>query len=362
MKIIISIIHALRDLLIRKLPRLKRRSGFAFLVHPRNINDVYRKYPFAKYFPNKIVEFFLKLFWPVILSEITGLFSQKNGKPVRGWLITIPLTAEQMLKDRKLAEKRIIQAAKLAEKIGVKLMGLGALTSSVTRGGLDLIGNVELFITAGSSLTAAIALEDIDTILRDKRLDIQQASIAIIGATGSIGQAVVKCLASKHFKNLILIGRTPDHLKALEDKIKIQNPTVNLTISTEITKIRSADIVIVATASAEVLIKSEYLKQKAVIYDVSQPQNVSPDIFDKRPDISVIDGGLVATPNINYHFNFGCPKETAFACLAETILLAAEEKYENYSIGKVDLQKAQEISNIAKKYNFKSCLKNAIIE
>ena len=171
-------------------------------------------------------------------------------------------------------------------------------------------------------------------------------------ATGSIGRAVTELLALQHPKALILIGRTPAHLAELENVIKARISKTDLIISTDIAQIQSADIVIVATASPEVLIRPEYLKQQAIIYDVSQPQNISPDIAQKRPDVLVIDGGLVSTPGINYHFNFGCPKEVAFACLAETMLLAAQNTSEGYSIGAVDFGKIDRITQIARNYHF----------
>ncbi|MCR4284149.1 MAG: hypothetical protein NUV64_02420, partial [Parcubacteria group bacterium] len=65
MKTVILIFHAFRDLSIRRLPRFKKQGGFAFLVHPRDIKDVYRKYPFASFFSEKWVKKFLKFYWPI---------------------------------------------------------------------------------------------------------------------------------------------------------------------------------------------------------------------------------------------------------------------------------------------------------
>lgn len=354
MKPIKLIFYAFRDLIVRYLLFSKKEYSFAFIVHPRDISDVYRKYPFAKYLPEKLLLWFLRHYWPVVLSEVEGLKSQKTGEEVPGYIITIPLTSHQMLGNRELAKKKIIQAIKLAEKMGVKIIGLGALTSSITKGGIELLNKTNsIAVTTGNSLAVAVAVEAIKQIIQEKQTSFQDMSIAIIGATGSIGWAVTLSLADQYPKILILIGRTPSHLTELESEINARHTEINLTISTEIRQIQNADIIIVTTASPEVLIKSEYLKQGAVIYDVSQPQNVSLDIIQKRTDVSIIDGGLVSTPDINYHFNFGLPRETAFACLTETMLLAAEKKVEN-RVGIVDLEKTKEIYKLAKRYNFKS--------
>ena len=106
MKVVVLILHAFRDLLVRYLPRMRKRGGFGFIVHPRDIPDVYRKYPFLKFLPIPALEWFLRHFWPVVLSEVEGM-KTLDGKPVKGWIITIPLTAKQMLDDRNLAKKKI---------------------------------------------------------------------------------------------------------------------------------------------------------------------------------------------------------------------------------------------------------------
>lgn len=355
MKTFSLILFAFRDLIIRYLPNFKKDEyAFAFLVHPRNLNDLYHKYPFLRYFPEKFTLWFLKKFWPVVLSEIEGLKSLKDGQPVKGFIITTPLMAGQILENKELAIKKIVQALKLAEKMGIKLIGLGAFNSSVTDGGALLLGKTEIAITNGNSLTAAVTIRDVESLLRKKEINSQQVTVAIVGATGSIGQAIAKHFAEKNLLELILIGKTPSHIAALEKDIRYQYPKAKLLMSTDISLVRKADIVVVATASADALIKSEHLKQNAIVYDVSQPRNTDPEIATNRPDISTIDGGLLSTPGINYHFNLGLPREVAFACLAETMLLAAERTTKNYSIGPVESNKIEQVGDLAEKYRFTS--------
>lgn len=354
MKPIKLIICAFRDLIIRHLPVMRKKGGFAFIVHPRNIPDVYRKYPFLKILTIPLLEWFLLHYWPVVLSEVEGM-KTLDGKPVKGWIITIPLTAEQMLNNRELAKKKILQAVKLAEKMGATIAGLGAFTSSITDGGRDLLGETEIFITNGNSLTAGISAQEVEKIIMSCQ---NKTTIAIIGATGSIGSAVSKILASKNnFDSLVLIGRTPEHIEELKNLIKQFNNSVKIITTTDIKDIINADIVIVATNSKDAIIYPEYIKQNAIIYDITQPRNTSKEVEEKRKDVKLIDGGLVKTSGINYHFNFGIPLETAFSCLAETMILAAENINRHYSLGKVETEKVEEISNLAKKYNFHPFMK-----
>ena len=61
---------------------------------------------------------------------------------------------------------------------------------------------------------------------------------------------------------------------------------------------------------------------------------------------------MVSVPNVNYDINLGIPKDSCFACLAETILLTIEGHSKNYSIGKVKIDKAEEMWRLALKHNF----------
>lgn len=357
MKTLKLIFQTFRDLIIRFLPQfmvkflMKQKGEFAFLVHPRNISDILKKYPFAKFFPEWFLKILTRLLWPIIASQITGL-KKIDGQEVKGWIIICPMTAEQMMKNRKLAKKRILQSVKLAEKIGARIIGLGALTSSLTNRGLDLIDKVKIGLTTGNSYTVAITIESIERIAKKKKIDLNAIQIAVVGATGSIGQLVSKILAQR-ISRLILIGRTPEHLSNLAVKIQEINNKIKIQTSINIYDIKSADFVVVATSAAGALIKAEYLKQGAIVYDITQPQNVCPEIMKERKDVLIIDGGLVKTPGINLHVNLGLPKqELAFACLAETMILGAEGKFDHYSLDNVRIEQIQEIKQLGEKYKF----------
>jgi predicted amino acid dehydrogenase len=74
-----------------------------------------------------------------------------------------------------------------------------------------------------------------------------------------------------------------------------------------------------------------------------------------RDDVLVIDGGMVEIPGpANFNFNFGFPPGMGFACMAETIALALEGRYESYSLGKqVTRKKVEVINKIARRHGFK---------
>jgi predicted amino acid dehydrogenase len=75
----------------------------------------------------------------------------------------------------------------------------------------------------------------------------------------------------------------------------------------------------------------------------------------ERHDVLVIEGGVVAVPgDVDFHFNFGFPPQTAYACMSETMILALEGRYENFTLGKdVSVEQVREISRLALKHGFK---------
>lgn len=327
-------------------------ESFAFIIHPRDISDTARKYQIMRYLPPFLINLICRHAPPLIASEITGLKSYNTGKPIKGWLLICPLTARQLLNDRKLGRRRIKATISLAEKLGAKIVGLGAMTASITSGGRDLIGNIKIGITHGRTLTVGMTMIGVKRVAKIRDLDLPQTTMAIVGATGSIGEAVSKLMIEEGIKKFILVAKKLKHLVQLKKEMLEINPFLKIKISPKIHSIKNAEIVIVATSSPEILVNSEDLKYGAIVYDVTQPQNVSPAIAKKRKDLLIIDGGIVKTPGINYQFDLGLPPETTFACLAETLILAAEGEYNSCLVGKVQLEKVKEMVELAEKYNF----------
>jgi len=87
---------------------------------------------------------------------------------------------------------------------------------------------------------------------------------------------------------------------------------------------------------------------------VARPRDVSRRVVEERDDVLVIDGGIVRVPGpVDFGFNFGFPPGMAFACMAETMILALEGRYESYTLGKnIRLTQVQGIADLAAKHGF----------
>ncbi|HOF87975.1 MAG TPA: shikimate dehydrogenase, partial [Armatimonadota bacterium] len=115
-----------------------------------------------------------------------------------------------------------------------------------------------------------------------------------------------------------------------------------------------ADIIITVTSAVEAVIEPRHLKPGAVVCDVSRPRDVSVRVARERDDVLVIEGGVVSVPgDVEFHFNFGFPPRTSYACMAETMILALEGRYESFSLGKeLDLARVKDIGALAAKHGF----------
>jgi hypothetical protein len=72
-----------------------------------------------------------------------------------------------------------------------------------------------------------------------------------------------------------------------------------------------------------------------VILDVALPPDISAEEAAVRPDVLVVESGEVLIPGpVNFSFNIGLPPQVAYACLAEAALLAMEERFECFTLGR----------------------------
>jgi hypothetical protein len=91
-----------------------------------------------------------------------------------------------------------------------------------------------------------------------------------------------------------------------------------------------------------------------VITDVARPLDLPPSEVAKRPDVLVIESGEIQLPGDVQMKNIGLPKGVAYACLAETIVLALEGRFENFTVGRaIEWEKVREIYKLGLKHGMK---------
>ncbi|HOK53365.1 MAG TPA: shikimate dehydrogenase [Armatimonadota bacterium] len=327
---------------------------FGFIIHPLDAKrDVARKYPFVKFLPESIVEWGLTKKSSMLVSHITGVKS-KTGVEAEGWFVGCPLTPKQMLSlPKEFVYKKIIDAAKIAQDMGAKIVGLGAFTSVVGDGGRTIAQNVDIAITTGNSFTVATAVDGAVKAARLMDIDPAAASVAVVGAAGSIGRTCAQIL-SRQAAHITLVGLATDPLEKVAEELRTFG-SAEIGISSNVEQgIREADIVVTVSSATDAIVEPSYIKTGAVVCDVARPRDVSKRVVEERDDVLVIDGGVVAVPgDVEFNFSFGFPPKTAYACMSETMALSLEARYECFTLGKeLTLQQVEEISAICSKHGF----------
>ena len=326
---------------------------FAFIIHPISVAaDVARKYRIARYLPEPWVEWGIKYVSPKPLSHITGIHSL-TGATAEGWFVGCPLTPRQFLHlDKSFVINKIVRAGKVAEELGAKVVGLGAYTSVVGDQGVSVAQQLGIAVTTGNSYTVATAVQGVLQAGELMGVNIPSATATVIGATGSIGRICAQMLSRK-VARLLLVGRDQTRLQQVAEQLS-GSAQAEVSTDTKAT-LPHSDLVVTVTSAVDAVIEPEDLKPGSVVCDVARPRDVSKKVADQRQDVLVIEGGVVAIPGqVEFNFNFGFPPRTGYACMAETMLLALENRYENFSLGReLNEDKVNEIAALADKHGFK---------
>ncbi|MFN8562618.1 MAG: SDR family NAD(P)-dependent oxidoreductase [Anaerolineae bacterium] len=328
---------------------------FAFIIHPIQIKkDVSRKFPLlGKILTEPQINFFSRYFPPVYLSEVEGIRSADTGRELRGWLIACPFTPPTMMSlPVETVYRKIVACGHMAEELGAKILGLGAFTSVVGDAGKTIADRLDIPVTTGDSYTVAMAVAAVREAARVMDIPLREATIAIVGASGTIGKTCAQLLAGEGAR-LILVGRHIEPLEALREQCEGKGALVSA--STDIRAIYKADLILAVTSAVHAVIEPQHLKPGAVVCDVARPRDVAKRVAAERDDVLVIEGGMVEVPgDPDFHFDFGFPPRKAYACMAETMALALDGRYEDYTIGKeISLARVHEVDGMAARHGFR---------
>lgn len=331
---------------------------FAFVIHPLSLKQV-RRHPYFKliaWMPTSWLEWLIAQLPPIMpVSHVKGARSA-TGVELEGWMYAVTATPKALMRmDPKKAYAKILKCAEHAETTGAGIMGLGAFTSIVGDAGLTIAKHADIPITSGNSYTVASTLEAAKTVCRQMGHDPEDFSTMIIGATGSIG-AVCSRLLAMVSSRVHLVAPRPEKLLDLQKRIQAESPGCEVTISQHSdVHIEDPDLVVTTTTSrGGKLIDFSRVKPGAVICDVARPLDIKEEDCKDRPDILVIESGELEVPGpVDFGTDIGLPPKTAYACLSETMILAMEGRYEDYTLGRnLEIEKVKEIYKLGKKHGF----------
>ena len=393
---------------VRPRPRAAARprpgdGRFAFLLHPLDLQSYADFDPtLAGLAPDELADA-VRVIHGLADSAFVGeaRITSAAGRSAYGEFILVGHTAAELLAMSHAQAAAVIgEAIDRARERGARLVGLGAFTSIVTQGGLA-VQDRGVALTSGNSFTVASALDATHDALRAAgKLD---PAVAVVGAGGAVGRALA-LLFVEDVGRLILVGNPGRSAKYVQDQLLdiaaeacrrvvaradggplvggllaarilaapgrpaadapraafralaegLCGPGGPIVLTSDVgLAAREADALVTATSATGVLIGAADLRPGAILCEVSRPRNLGPELRAQRPDVRVIDGGVIALPGRPDLGNFGLAQGHAYACMAETMLLALEQRYDSASLGgELDLAEIDAMRTRARTHGF----------
>lgn len=354
-------------------PRLLHPTGkfrnirrFAFVIHPLSQEFIKKGFPIPKGTPKFImdrVETVAAHMPPMVYCKMENIVSP-TGAEAEGWLISVGGTPKEMLaRSPEFTYRRLLAASKIAEKMGAQIMGLGAFTKVVGDAGVTVARRSRLPITTGNSYSAsgalwaaADAMKRMGLVQVDPVTKKVKAKTMVIGASGSIGSVSARLLAMA-FDEVVIAARDLRKLEELKKSILEDTPDAKVTCSIDYDDLLAdMDMIVTSTSGAgKKILDITKVKPGCVITDVARPLDLPPEEVAKRPDVLVIESGEIELPTkVKGLKSIGLPPNVIYACLAETIVLALEGRFEVFTIGRdTEWEKVKEIYKLGLKHGMR---------
>lgn len=345
----------------------RRKSRFAFVIHPlsqqylRNVEPLRTVSRIAPGPVMDLVEKAVAYSPPFTYSHVTGIRSP-TGAEAEGWLISVGGTPREMMAHSpEFTYRRLLSAAETARKLGAQIMGLGAFTKVVGDAGVTVARQAPLPVTTGNSYSASGALWAAHEALAQLGLVEVDADGAlrgnamVVGATGAIGSVCARLLAVAEAR-LWLVSPESAKLLALKALIEQEHPGVEVHVAaTPDEALPEMDLIVTATSGAgKRVLDIMAVKPGCVITDVARPLDLSPEDVALRPDVLVIESGEIELPGDVHMRDIGLPPNVAYACLAETVVLALEGRFESFTVGRnIEWEKVKEIYRLGLKHGMR---------
>ncbi|MEK6573216.1 MAG: hypothetical protein AABZ58_02710 [Chloroflexota bacterium] len=284
-----------------------------------------------------------------------------DGSQLRGKLIICTFLPEHAHSPKQMAAayQKTRDGVRIAKQMGARIVGLGGFTSII--GGTlgdRLPYEFGIATTSGNTLTAALALGQIKSLLSKLHWTLAGQTVAVLGASGDIGRACTQALATQlQVKRLILIARNRAKLEAMKfDLQATDRGQTEILVSTRVAEARRAELIITATSAAGPLLSEADLMPGTIVCDIGYPHTLA-YAPEPRPEVLLFHGGLAEAPfelPIT-HYSLLPRPDILYGCFTETIALAMAGRYESYSLGqgRITLERMQAILDLAQSFGFR---------
>ncbi len=315
----------------------------AFLIHPMNFADLWqtrrirwlRPLVASGLLKPSALDRMTRWLRPMKLGELRGV-ETPAGQRVRVLLISSPLLPHVFRAQPELILRRAVQAARLAEELGARVLGLGALWSTLANKGQEVQSQAPgICITNGGAYTAGTIRKVVSELLG--RYQAEQRSLAaetaaVVGASGVVAFGIAWTLAPQVGK-LLLAARDKERLGRLAEALRKASPATSIEVIDDLSRLKEAGLIFTATSDPDPVIFAEHLSPNTWIFDEGRPLDVDASAY-RVPGVRVVPGGVVRPPgHPTSTVDLGFGEGLVPACLAETIVLALTEAWSRSSLG-----------------------------
>jgi predicted amino acid dehydrogenase len=238
------------------------------------------------------------------------------------------------------AMARIRLAGREAGAAGARLGVLGGFTSIVGElEGADLGHDLGLPFTTGNTLAAAVIAKQVASLVPN----LEGSRVTVVGAGGDVGSGLSRILHARGVR-LALVGRTPRPLENLATELKGAQP---LSWSDAASL---SEIVVLAASAAARSIPLDAVPSQAFVLDAGHPPNARLDGHAHYAVAGRVTHALPPECDLPALLAARYATGESHACLAEGAVLAFEERFEPFSIGRGRIvpERAEEILGLAR--------------
>ena len=281
------------------------------------------------------------------------------GKTIEGAYIDSVFVPE-MLSRFKTARRKVLNAMELAQKSGINISALGGFTSIIFEN-FNLLQQKQIRsttldwqrFTTGNTHTAWVICRQVETTAPEVGIELSQAKVAVIGATGDIGSAVCRWLLQRTgVGEVLLVARQQQPLLDLQASLGSGR------ILALEEALAEADVVVwVASLPQTLSLEQGRSHRPCLMVDGGYPKNLDSKVADEG--ITVLKGGIVEFwQDISWQMMSGAdmfnPKRQMFACFAEAMLLDFEDLHTNFSWGRnnITLEGMERIGDASRRHGF----------
>ncbi|MDD5347265.1 MAG: hypothetical protein PHT59_01480 [Candidatus Omnitrophica bacterium] len=324
---------------------------FAFLFNPVELKHIREFWPLTHLMP----EFMLKTFLKNQGFKISPLktFTSSQDQQVQGYFLVSPLLPEQDGgPGEELLLDKIITASFLARDLGAGLLGLGGYAQAVAEKKSMLYKHLKVPVTLGTNFTAWSAIEALYRIADSKKIELKKSTLCVSGATGAVGSLCCQKLAREFSKTIITAGQKDKLTEFVAVLERMGVP--NVEVQTDVNRaIAGAEVVIVSGTGVDPHFSPDDLKAGAVVIDMCLSRHLA-GMAHHRTDVTVINGGIIKLPPQKHgHIHVGLPKDMILASMAETMLLALEDKITLPATGETgNIEKLEPLADLAVRHGF----------